>query len=126
MKKLMNFSYQLIMRILFVSFMMVAFAISHVFALSVDKPDIQAEHISDRAVSQVALTSEFPDLSVPLDFIQASHNSGHSASSCSMDHRVYSLVSPLNQSALESITWYYSGGDKPQKNPKHLLRPPIT
>ncbi len=116
------------MRIFFVSFMLVIITFSHGLASDADKSYLNAAHIlSDCEFERTTSTdgrvsSEINDVD---DRMLGNQGIGHSSSSCSMDFRVYSPSTPHSQSRVESISWYYAGSYTSQPNIVHLLRPPI-
>lgn len=116
------------MRILFTAFLILFFSITHSVVdsshlsadnihIAVDNQDVKSPqtHTSQIVTSKLHTS----------DCIQSGNGIGHSASSCSMDHKVYtSLITPKRPDH-ENIKWYSLFGASSQEHTNNLLRPPI-
>lgn len=114
------------MRILFTAFLILFFSITHGV---VDSSHLSAENMYIAADSQDVKSPQTHTNQIATSKLHTSdciqNGIGHSASSCSMDHKVYTSLITLKRPSHENIKWYSLFGATSQEYTNHLLRPPI-
>lgn len=124
MEKLGFLKYKVNMRILFTAFLILFFATTHGV---VDSSHMPTDNIHISADNQ-----DFEPPQMHQIVTSKTHNKdciqsgiGHSASSCSMDSKVFSSFIGAKKPIFQNIKWYLQFDVMSQDYSDHLLRPPI-
>lgn len=116
------------MRILFTAFLILFFSTTHGVVDSSHLSSVNlhiAADIQDIKSSQTQKHRIVTSMLHTNDCIQNGSGTGHSASSCSMDHKIYTSLIASNSPSHENIKWYSLFDASSQEHSNHLHRPPI-